>query len=69
MGFGQPTQIAFSSQVVASLGGLFLAYLQAPVPPEFPEPTQEHCWPLIFFAALIGALVAWVIPDKWKRVG
>ncbi len=69
MGFDQPTQITFSSQVVASFGGLFLAYLQAPVPPGFPDPKSEHCLPLIFFAALIGALVAWVIPEKWKRVG
>ena len=68
MGFDQPTQIAFSSQVVASLGGLSLPYLQAPVPPGFSEPKAEHCWPLIFLAALIGALVARVIPYKWKRV-
>ncbi len=69
MGFGQPTQTVISSQVVAPFGGLFLTYLQAPVPSGFPEPKPEHCWPLIFFAALIGALVASVIPDKWKRVG
>ncbi len=68
MGFDQPTQIAFSSQVVASLGGFFLAYLQAPVPPGFPETEPEHCWLLIPFAALIGAVVAWVIPRKSKRV-
>jgi len=68
MGFDQPTQIAFSSQVVASVGGLFLPYLQTPVPPGFPEPKPEHCWPLMFFAALVGALAAWVIPSKWKRV-
>ncbi len=68
MGFGQPTQIVCSSQVVASLGGFFLVYLQGPVPPGFPETKQEHCWLLILFAALIGAVVAWVIPRTSKRV-
>ncbi len=68
MGFDQPTQIAFSSQVGASFGGPFPAYLQALVPSGFPEPKREHCWPQMLFAALIGAAVAWV-PDKWKRAG
>ncbi len=68
MGFGQATQTVISLQAVAHLGGLFLTYLQAPVPPGFSEPKAEHCWPLIFLAALIGALVARVIPYKWKRV-
>jgi hypothetical protein len=68
VGFDQPTQFAFSSQVVASLGGFFVAYLQAPVPPGFPETRPELCWLLILFAALTGAVVACVIPRKSKRV-
>ena len=69
MGFANRTRTPFSQQeIIASGGFVALFLLQAPVPPGFSEPKAEHCWPLIFLAALIGALVARVIPYKWKRV-
>jgi hypothetical protein len=66
MGFEQPT--AFSPHVVASTGGFFLAILQAPTPPGFPEAASDICLPLMISAALFGGFVVWII-DKRRRAG
>jgi len=69
MGFANRTRTPFSQQeIIASGGFVALFLLQAPVPPDYSQPSVDHCRLLMLLAALVGALVAWFIPDKWKRV-
>ncbi len=71
MGFANRTRTPFSQQeIIASGGFVALFLLQAPLPPPgYSQPSVDHCRLLMLLAALVGALVAWIIPDKWKRVG
>ncbi len=69
MGFANRTRTPFSQQeIIASGGFVALFLLQAPVPPDYPQRSLDHCLPLMLFAALIGAIVAWVISRKSKRL-
>jgi len=69
MGFANRTRTLFSQQESIASGGLVVLFLlQAPVPADYPQRSLDHCFPLMLFAALIGAVVARVIPRTSKRV-
>jgi len=69
MGFANRTRTRFSQQEsIASASFVSLFLLQGPVPPDYSQRSLDHCLPLMLFPALIGAVVAWVIPRKPKRV-
>jgi hypothetical protein len=65
MGFTEPTESAFSSQVVASFGG-FVSTLQLPPPEQPGPPSSQHIALLLLALALFFALAWLLLPKKCR---